>query len=136
KILKRVIGEIRKKEEANWPASSQHHDDAQRYVEALSKAQEDIWNRLPKFERGADQRQKLLIEFVLSQDAAFIALAEYEMRESGDAVRVTSRRPIALLQPSRAYVENNMRLIAADSFKLDGDKLDEMLRPLALLHRR
>jgi hypothetical protein len=115
KVLSRVVGEIRKKELANWPGSR----DAAAYLEALVRVQKTIWRRLPANERVADRRQKMWIDFVLSPGAAFIAIGAFEMEEKNGEVRVVSREPLVVLEPSRDYVERNQRLIAADSFHVE-----------------
>ena len=43
KVLSRVVGEIRKKELANWPGSA----DVAAYLEALSQVQKTVESRLP-----------------------------------------------------------------------------------------
>jgi hypothetical protein len=112
KLLSRVVGEIRKKETANWPGSR----DAAAYLEALEAVQKTIWSRLPTNQRVADRRQKLWIDFVLAPGAALIGIGAFEMEEKNGEVRVTRFEPLAVLEPSRAYVERNQRLISADSF--------------------
>jgi hypothetical protein len=133
KILKRVVGEIRDKEMANWPDGVEGHADAERYAQALAQAQKEIWDRIPASARGTDRQQKLLIEFVLSADAAAVLLAEYEMKEVGGDVQVTARRPLALLDLSRSYIQRNMQLIVADSFRVQGDELQNVLGSLPLV---
>jgi len=131
KLLSRVVGEIRKKELANWPAPPARAD-ATRYVEALAATQERLWKQLPT-DPKADRRQKLWIEFVLAPDAAFVAIGRFEMAGSGEPVRVVEREPLVWLEPTRGYVRANMRLIAADSFHVEGADLDALLAPLVLL---
>lgn len=132
-ILRRVVGEIRKKEIAGWAPDSAGYDDSQRYVEALTRAQQEIWKRFRELERGADRRQKLLIEFILSRDTAAVLLAEYDMKDGEDGVVVTARRTLTLLEPSRHYVHRNMRLIVADSFKIPEAELASVLSTLPLM---
>ena len=115
KLLSRVVGEIRKKEHANWPGSP----DAAAYLEALAKVQQTIWSRLPSNQRVADRRQKLWIDFVLAPGVALIGIGAFEMEEKDGEVRVVSLEPLVVLEPSRAYVERNQRLIAADSFQVE-----------------
>jgi hypothetical protein len=112
KLLRRVIGEIRKKELANWPGSP----DAAAYLAALSQAQQTIWRRLPKDRHLPDRRQKLWIEFILAPDAAVVGIGAFEMDEKDGEVLVVRREPLAVLEPSREYVRRNQRLIAADAF--------------------
>ena len=117
KLLRRVVAEIRKKEEPNWPEGHAQRADSLRYLEALEKAQQELWAKTPRLDRNADQRQKLLIEFVLAPGEAAVVLSEHQMRGDGENLKITSRRPIAVLELSRAYVARNMRLIVEDSFK-------------------
>jgi hypothetical protein len=130
-VMSRVVGEIRKKELANWPAPP-GRDDSTRYVEALAATQEQLWKELPA-DPKADRRQKLWIEFVLAPDAAFVAIGRFEMGASEEPVRVVERVPVVWLEPTRGYVREDMRLIAADSFHVAGADLEALLAPLALL---
>jgi hypothetical protein len=130
KVLSRVVGEIRKKELANWPAPPGRAD-ATRYVDALAATQERLWKALPT-DPKADRRQKLWIEFVLAPDAAFVAIGRFEMAAE-EPVRVALREPLVWLEPTRDYVRANMRLIAADSFHVAGADLESLLAPLVLL---
>jgi hypothetical protein len=123
KLLSRVVAEIRRKEQANWPGDPE----AARYVAALERAQQTIWRRLPPPPHGGDRRQKLWIDFVLAPDAACIGIGAFEMQEEGGEVRVVRRETLALLEPARAYVERNQRLIAADSLGIEGPALDRLL---------
>ncbi len=122
KLLSRVVGEIRKKELANWPGNP----DAAAYLEALTRVQKTIWNRLPSNQRAPDRRQKMWIEFVLAPDTALIGIGAFEMEEKKGEVRVVRREPLAVLEPSRGYLSRNQRLIAADSFPV-GDAALELL---------
>jgi len=128
KVLRRVVGEIRKKELANWPPGHPHHEVALRYADALAAAQAQIWERVPKFDRGADPRQRLSIEFVVGERVSYVDLAEFEAESDHVPRTVTTRRPIVHLDLPRAYVQRNMRLIVADSFELSSDALRESLR--------
>jgi hypothetical protein len=110
KVPERVIGEIRKKEAANWPGNP----DAAAYLEALSLVQRSI--SPPRESPGADRRYKIWIDFVLAPEAAFIAMGSFESEVKNGKLEVVSRETLALLEPSREYVERNQRLIAADSF--------------------
>ncbi len=132
-VLKRVVGEIRSKEERNWPVGVAGHDDAMRYLEALVRAQERIWDEFPKFNRQADRRQKLLIEFVLTDTVSLVAVGTYELQEADGTVQATARRWFSLLDLSRNYVQRNMRLIVADSFRVPEAEIARLLGPLELL---
>jgi hypothetical protein len=127
KVLARVVAEIRKKELANWPEGQPGHDDALRYAATLAGVQKQIWDRMPRDEIGSDRRQKMGIEFVLAKKAAFVAVGAIAIDEKEGEVRVVSFEPIEVLEPSRGYVQRNMRLIAADSFHVEGPALDALL---------
>jgi len=133
KLLARVVAEIRKKELANWPEGQPGHDDALRYVEMLAGVQKQIWDRMPRDEVGADRRQKMGIEFVLAKQAAFVAVGAIAISDEDGEVRVMSFEPIEVFEPSRGYVQRNMRLIAADSFHAEGPALDALLAPFPQL---
>ena len=136
KVLSRVVAEIRKKELAAWP-DGPGHEDARRYAEALEAVRRTIWDRMPRDTKTADRRQKLWIEFVLGERAAAVAIGAFEMDdgidETGGGVRVRTREPLVVLEPSRAYIHRNMRLIAADSFHVEEAALGAVLGSLRLL---
>jgi len=117
KLMRRVVAEVRQKEQPNWPPGQPGHEDSLRYLAALEAAQQELWAEVPQLDRNADQRQKLLIEFILSKDAAAVVLSEFKLEDGGDDMNIASRRPIAILEPSRDYVRRNMRLIIEDNFK-------------------
>ena len=114
KVGSRVVAEIRKKELANWPGSA----DVAAYLEALSQVQKTVERRLPT-DRAADRRQKIWIDFVVAPSTAFIAIGAFESTLEDGQLQVVSREPLAVLEPSREYVERNQRLIAADSFHVE-----------------
>lgn len=134
KVLSRVVGEIRRKELANWP-DDPGRADALRYVEALAAAQQRLFRELAARGPAADRRQKLWIEFLVAPGTALVAIGGFEMEARDGELRIVERKPIAVLEPSRDYVLRNMRLIAADSFHVEGAALDALLSPLEWLRR-
>ena len=130
KIMSRVVAEIRVKALAGWPEPP-GRDAALRYVDALAGVQQRLWSALPEDPR-ADRRQRLWIEQVLAPDAAGIAIGSFE-RAPGDALRAASRSLEAWLEPDREWLRRDMRLIAADAFRVEGAALDALLAPLPLL---
>ncbi len=126
KFLKRAVAEIRKKDEADWPASRRGHDDAMKYVEAIQAAQAGIQER----SRGRDRRLRMLIEFILSRDASIVAIAEPSLAEAGGHMRVVAKRQIAILPLSRNYVRGNIYEIAWDALKLDRKQSRNLLEPM------
>ena len=132
KVLSRVVGEIRKKELANWPEGPGRAD-ALRYVEALDAVQKRVFREISKREPKGDRRQKLWVEFLVAPRTALVAIGSFEIETRGGEVRVVEREPIVVLEASREYVVRNMRLIAADSFKVEGEALRALLAPLEWL---
>lgn len=133
KVLRRVVAEINKKEFDNWPEGSAGHDEASRYVDSLRAVQADIWSRSPKGARDG-VTQKMMIDFVLGDSVSGVAIGEYDTTGDGEAIAVTVRRPLAVLELSRDYARRNMRLIVADAFGLNDADLAAVLAPFALLH--
>ena len=133
KVLGRVVGEIRKKELANWPADQPGHADATRYVETITAVQRQIWDRMPRTESARDRRQKMFIEFVLTGSSALIAVGSFEIDETEGEVRVLRSEPLVVLEPSRHYAVRNMRLIVADSFHVGEAELGPVLEAMPLL---
>lgn len=120
RVLKRVVGEIRAKEEANWPADRPGHADMRRYVEALEAARDAIGKSVARLDRRADREQRLLIEFVAGPRCAVTLGIPEVARENGE-IRVVSLQPLASLDLSAEYVRRNMLLILDDSLHLSGE---------------
>lgn len=118
RVLGRVVAEIRKKEERNWPRDAEGYGDMRRYLDALEAAAADVRTRRDAAgtRRDGDRRSRLLIEFVASDTASGVLFAEFDAADGDGAIEPTSRRPIAALALGRAYVFPNMRLILADAF--------------------
>lgn len=134
KALARVVAEIRKKEEGNWPADAPGHVEMARYLAALEAAAADVRSRPAD---GDERRLRLLIEFVADGRAAGVAFAGFDAADD-DPIVPAARRPIAALGLERSYALRNMRLILADAFDLDDDELDRLgpLGPLAAAEAR
>jgi len=128
KVLGRVVAEIRKKEERNWPPDAQGHPDMLRYLDALAAAAADVRKRRDTSgaAAGGDRRLRLLIEFVASDTASGVLFAGFDVDEMDGAIQPTNRRPIATLALGRAYVFPNMRLILADSFGVPESEVDRL----------
>jgi hypothetical protein len=129
-ILKRVVGEIRKKELASWPPGRAGHDDALRYIEALRDARDRIEERLARRGRRGGRRRTMLIEFILSDDASLVAFAEPELEEADGHMRVVKRRPIKVLELPRNYVRGDIYEIARDALGLGKKEARKVLDPL------
>jgi hypothetical protein len=122
KVLRRVVAEIRKKEERNWPAGRAGHEDMLRYVEALGSAADE----LEAFEGDEDHRSRLLIELIASADGGGIVVGEFQGEVADGVLRPTRARTIATPPVGREYLLRNMRLILADSFHLDESAVDRL----------
>jgi hypothetical protein len=120
KLLRRVVAEIRKKEERNWPAGGPGYDDMVRYVDAVAAAARELE------EAHEDERLRLLIEFVASADREGIVIGEFNGDEADGVLAPTSARVIATPAVGRVYVLRNMRLILADAFDLEEDEVDRL----------
>lgn len=132
RLLARVVAEIRKKEERNWPREAEGYGDMIRYVDALADAAATLRARA---ETGPDRRARLLVEFVAGETASAVLLAEFDGDEVDGAIEPQSRRPIATLALKRAYVFPNMRFILADAFHVPEPEV-ERLGPLGPLTGR
>lgn len=128
KALARVVAEIRKKEERNWPEGADGRADMLRYVAALDAARGELGARREATDDD-DRRQRLLIEFAASPDAVAMELATFADGDV-DGPQLPGRTSLARLDLSRAYVVRNMRLIVADAFDLDAADADRLV-PLA-----
>lgn len=130
KFLKRVVEEIRKKELASWPRDRDGHDDARRYIDAVLEARNRIQEHFQGRRNRGDRRQKMLIEFVLSDKASVVAISEPDLEEENGHMRIVSKRPIVVLALSRTYVRGDMYEIAWDALKLGKKESRELLEPL------
>lgn len=135
KVMSRVVGEIRRKELAGWPEDPGRAQ-ALRYVEALAAVQQRLWREALARGPAGDRRQKLWIEFLVAPEVALVAIGGFEMETRDGEVRVVTREPIAVLEPPRDWVLRDMRLIAADAFRVEGEALDALLAPLRWLQDR
>lgn len=125
KLLSRVTGEIRKKEEANWPAAAAGREDAVAYLEALEAVRVAVERRSPGVD-WADRRRRLLIEFVADAGGQAVLLGTFTTASGTTDLTPASREVLGTLTPSRAYVLRNMRLILSDSFKVPEAEVDRI----------
>jgi hypothetical protein len=93
KVLRQVVGRIRKLELANWPEGAEGYAASQRYLQGLDEALAAAYLAPP----DDDRRRQLAIEFGLSPSMAWVAFS-----------------PESRVELPRAYVSRNMLLIAAD----------------------
>lgn len=121
KLLGRVVGEIRQKEEGNWPKDS---EDTRAYLMALEAARE----KLEKRDVGPDwrdRRHRMLIEFIADASGHAVLVGTYKVSGEGNVVPA-SRELFSTLTPSRPYVLGNIRLILADSFDVAPAEVDKL----------
>lgn len=123
KLLSRVTGEIRKKEEANWPPGAAGAEDAAEYLAALDAVRETVERRSPGVD-WADRRRRLLVEYVADANGAAVLFGTFSTASGTTELTPVSREILRTLTPSRAYVLRNMRLILADSFKVPEAEVD------------
>ncbi len=125
KVMGRVVGEIRKKEEAAWPQGSAARADSESYVGALEALAKDLDSRQVTV-NWAERRQRLLIEFVADDSSAGVILGSWDGDEVDGALEPKQRGTITRLVPNRDYVLRNMRLILIDSFHMADADLDRL----------
>ena len=125
KLLKRVIAEIRAKEDRNWPAGQPGEDGKRAYLDALDSARQTLDRRTPGPE-WADRRQRLLIEFAADVSSSTVLVGTFETLPGDDEPGPLQREAFATLDPPRDYVLRNMRLIVADSFHVDEKDVDRV----------
>lgn len=130
KFLRRVVAEIRKKELASWPAEREGHADALRYINALMEANDRIQEKFRQRKTRGERRQNLLIEFILSEKSALVALYEPDLGEEEGRYRVTAKLPVVVLELSRAYVRGDIYEIAWDALGLSKKESKKLLEPM------
>lgn len=113
RILKRVVAEIRLKEDANWPPEHPLRAEAQRFLDALDAARVAARRAVPK--ESSDRRQRVWIEFVRTPERAVVFVGTFTATRGTGDVEIATRTVTATLPLSRTYVERNMRLIVADA---------------------
>lgn len=122
KLLSRVIAEIGKKEEKNWPAGQA---DTVKYLAALESARETVEKRSPAA-AWDDRRRRLLIEFAADAGSEAVFIGTFRYSKDGSDRTPYDREIFSTLALSRAYVLRNIRLILADSFKTDEKDVDRL----------
>jgi hypothetical protein len=121
KVLPRVVGEIRKKEAANWPADAPGREDMERYVAALGRVADALAKARDAGGDG-DRRLRLMIEFVATPDVAGLVLGSFDGEEVDGKLQPTARHTLETMVLKKTYGFRNMRLILADAFHVaEGD---------------
>lgn len=130
KLLSRVIAEIGKKEEHSWPpdgdAAAQAGGAAAReYLAALHSAQERLEKAQPD-NAAIDRRRRVLIEFAADADSAIVLVGTFDATGEVGNLVPGSREIFSTLALPRPYILREIRLILADSFKIDENDVDRL----------
>lgn len=117
RLVRRVAGEIAKKERANWPQGSAGFEDAARFVRALAQLAKEVRDTLPPDE---GRRRGFCIEFPPSGP---VTLSGAIVERSEDGLRLLEKRePSVSLDLDSSYVERNRGLIVIDAFSVDEEE--------------
>jgi hypothetical protein len=125
KLLSRVVAEIREKEERNWPEERSGVEGRRAYVEALVAAREALDKRSPGPD-WTDRRQRLLVEFAADATGSAVVIGTFDAMPATGEPGPRVREVLATLDPPRAYVLRNIRLVVADSFGVDEKDADRI----------
>lgn len=130
KMMSRVVAEIRIKEEKNWPDGQPGADARVAYIDALTAARDVLEKRVPVGPEWIDRRQRLLIEFAADPVHASFTIGTFEEVPRPDQPGPATREVFTHQEVSRDYVLHSIRLIVADSFRVDEKEADR-IGPLA-----
>ena len=108
--LKRAVGRIRHKEEANWPKDSPGYGASRRYVEAISGAVSEILET----DHSGDRKRRLLIEMELAEDAGDISRWKPSTRDGEGGIALVTAELIARLELPCPWTRREMVLVAED----------------------
>jgi hypothetical protein len=114
RVVRRMAGEIAKKERQNWEEGRDGFADSERFVAALA----ELARRVRDTEApGEDRRRGFCLEFP-SSGPVTLSAALVERRDEG--LRLVERRePSFALELGPSYVERNRVLIVIDAFSVD-----------------
>jgi hypothetical protein len=126
KVLRRVAGEIAKKEARGWRDTSA---DSELFVAALRKIVNDIRKESrPEAGEDAQRYRNLRIDFFVSDGRGRVVLSGAEVEDDGTTLRLVAlRSPVESLELSTDYVRRNMSLIVADSFGTTFEEAERLL---------
>jgi len=122
RLLSRVIAEIRIKEGRNWPADD---ESVRAYLAALDSARVAVEKRDPGLE-WKERRRRLLIEFAADATDAVVLVGTFRTADDAKELTVTEREVFSTLVLPRAFILKEIRLILADSFKVDEKDVDRL----------
>ena len=131
KVLPRVVGEIHKKEAANWPPDTPGREDMERYVLALGRVADGL--ATARDAGDGDRKLRLMIEFVATPDVAGLVLGSFDAKDVDGKIEPTTRRPMETMVLKKTYGFRNMRLILADAFHVPEGEVGRLgpLGPIA-----
>lgn len=115
--LARGLKAIRGKEFGAWPEGSPGYADSTNYLAALRRAETTVREEFERRADSAELRQKLLIEFLCAERAAWIALYRVELAEQDGAMKITRAEPLEVKPVSRAYARRAMDLMIENAFR-------------------
>jgi len=127
-LMKRVVAEIRKKEEANWPEATAGADSARQYVAALEAAQQQLWRRRARATRGPNPPLRLGIEFVATPTNTWVEVGTFEAQGEPPRWTLESWTVLERLLLDPGYIRRNLELILADACKLEPDAVRRLVR--------
>ncbi|MDH3453533.1 MAG: hypothetical protein OEL80_00180 [Desulfuromonadales bacterium] len=129
-ILKRVVAAIDAKEGRSWPEAREGHVESRHYREELFRATEKSWDVFRQRGDRNQDRQALMIEFILGPRQALIALSLPQLTGAHGNLRLLGKQPIQVWRGAKDYVRENIFEIVRDSFQLDAGAAEELLKPL------
>ncbi len=127
-LMRRVVAEIRKKEETNWPSSRRGSESSRQYVAALERVQRRLWEQRARSTRGPNPPQKLAIEFVSGGNEAWVGVGTFDLQGDPMHFNLSALELFERLDLDAHYVGENIRLILADACQLGEEEIDRLLR--------
>jgi hypothetical protein len=128
KLLSRVISEIAKKEQRNWPAAEEDEaagraSGTSEYLAALHAAK----TRLDADgDAKDDRRRRMLIEFAADASSHAVFIGTFDATGEVGNLAVTRREVFSTLDVPRSYVLREIRLILADAFDRNESDVDSL----------
>jgi len=127
RILRRGIAGIEKKEREAWPSDHEGFDDSSEYLTSLESASKEILDRWETNHDPSDAKQKMAIEFVMSDTKAFYAIYDVKLTDSSDGMQIEDKDLVVLRDASPSYVSRAMRLMVSSAFHIDDSTARKLL---------
>jgi hypothetical protein len=127
RILRRGLAGIERKEREAWPPDRDGFEDSSLYLSSLEDASRQMLSRSDNSRNPEDPKQKMAIEFVLSDTRAFHAIYDVDLSESETGVVIEAKEIVALRDASPSYVSRAMRLMVASAFHVDDATAETIL---------